>query len=128
MRNRAKCRLCNSIIESLTDKDFITCQCYEISISGGKDSFHAQANDFKNFLRIDDDDKEIEVTYQESANVKPLDNEEYPKPSKKEMIFMLEEMARNIEKLPPHAMLAPINHYDFCSLMILLSSLFRAED
>ena len=49
------------------------------------------------------------------------------KPTKKELIELLDEMVANIENLPPHAMILPINHYDFCSLMILLSSIFRKD-
>jgi hypothetical protein len=50
------------------------------------------------------------------------------KPKKKELIEMLDEMNANIEKLPPHALITPINHYDFSALLILLSAIFRAED
>jgi hypothetical protein len=53
--------------------------------------------------------------------------EESPKPTKKELIDMLDEMVINIEKLPQHAMMTPITHYDYCALMILLSSILKAE-
>ena len=52
---------------------------------------------------------------------------ESPKPTKPEMLEMLDEMIRRIEDLPPNALYAPINHADFCSLLILLSSILRAE-
>lgn len=52
--------------------------------------------------------------------------EEFKKPSKKELIDMLDEMNTNIEKLPPHALLTPINHYDFSALLILLSAIFKS--
>lgn len=57
---------------------------------------------------------------------KLMENER--KPNKKELIDMLDEMLANIEKLPPHALISAISHYDFCSLLILLSAIFKAED
>lgn len=52
---------------------------------------------------------------------------EYKKPSKKELIEMLDEMINNVEKLPLYAMTSPISHYDYASLLILLSALFKSE-
>lgn len=52
---------------------------------------------------------------------------ENAKPTKKELLDMIDEMAKNIENLPPHAMSLPINHYDFFSLLVLLSALFKNE-
>ncbi len=128
MRNRAKCKLCKAVIESLEENDMIRCSCGEIAITGGIYSYRAYAQDFNNFLRIDDEEKEIPVSFKEKKDVKPLDNEETPKPTKKDLLYMLDEMVKNIERLPAHAMITPINHYDFCSLIILLSSIFRTED
>lgn len=53
--------------------------------------------------------------------------EENHKPSKIELIDMLDEMNRNIEKLPLYAMSSPITHYDLSALLILLSAIFKAE-
>lgn len=52
---------------------------------------------------------------------------EIKKPNKKELIEMLDEMNKNIESLPPHALILPINHYDFSALLILLKALFEAD-
>ena len=49
------------------------------------------------------------------------------KPSKKDLLDMLKEMNNNIEKLPPHALITSISHYDFSALLILLTALFEAE-
>lgn len=49
------------------------------------------------------------------------------KPSKQELIEMLDEMNRNIERLPAHALIQSINHYDFSALLILLSAIFKAQ-
>ena len=46
---------------------------------------------------------------------------------KAELLSELEMMIKNIEGLPSHALILPINHYDFCSLLILLSALLRED-
>ncbi len=53
-------------------------------------------------------------------------NEE-PKINKKELLDMLEQMAKAYDNLPPGAMLTPISHYDFHSLLLLLVGLLRSE-
>ena len=53
--------------------------------------------------------------------------EEIPKPTKSELIEMIKEMNDNIEKLPPNALIMPINHYDFSALLILLYAIHKAE-
>lgn len=53
--------------------------------------------------------------------------EEITKPTKQELIEMLDEMNRNIERLPAHALIQSINHYDFSALLILLSAIFKAQ-
>ncbi len=47
--------------------------------------------------------------------------------TKKELLQMLEEMIKNIENLPPNAMLTPVNHYDLFSSLLLVLSIFRAN-
>lgn len=39
MRNRAKCRLCGTVIESRSVHDFQTCRCGAIYVDGGKEYF-----------------------------------------------------------------------------------------
>ena len=53
--------------------------------------------------------------------------EEEKKFSKKELLDMLEEQAKAYDRLPQGAMLAPVSHYDYHSLLVLLIALFRAE-
>lgn len=127
MRNRAKCKLCKSIIESFHSMDYVTCKCGEISVDAGE-ALKCYAKDFANFLRVDDEGNEIIVTIQESADVKPLCNpEEKKKPSRKELLDMLDNMIESIDSLPNNAMTTPINHYDFSSALILVSSILRAD-
>jgi hypothetical protein len=124
MRNRAKCKLCKEIIESFTIQDYISCKCDEISIWGGNVKLHCEANDWNNFLRVDDEGNEIVV------KIKSKEEIDIPssKPTKADLIGILDEMIKNVEDLPSQAMLAPITHYDYCSLLILLSSLFKSDE
>lgn len=124
MKNRAKCKLCQSIIESYHATDYVACACGHIAVDGG-DALKCYAKDWSNFLRLDADGNEIAVSAQSS--VKPLDMPT-TKPTRKELIEMLDEMARNIERLPQRAMLEPITHYDFVSALMLVSELFKSSD
>lgn len=47
---------------------------------------------------------------------------------KKELLEMLSEQINAYERLPQHALMTPITHYDLSSLMILMLAIFRAED
>lgn len=53
------------------------------------------------------------------------EQEEIKKPTKQELIYMLDEMIKNIENLPMGAMLQPITHYDHCALLLWLSAFVK---
>jgi hypothetical protein len=58
----------------------------------------------------------------------PVENElEGHKPTREEVLLMLKEMTASYQKLPQHAMYNFVNHADFCSLLLLLVSLFDSE-
>lgn len=141
MRNRAKCKLCETVIESIYRNDYVTCKCGEIAIDGGNQNLHCIANNWENFLRVDDNGNVIIpiIKLQEDNEEKKLqehiENKEQKqlipdtsKPSRKDCLDMLDEMIKSYESLPKVAMMTPISHYDFVSLMLLVSSIFRAED
>lgn len=117
MRNRAKCRKCEEIIESYHLADYVTCKCGEISIDGGSDKLSCAAKDWSNFLRVDDLGNEIIVKVTEK---------EPTTPTKKDLLNMLDEMIRKLEELPSVAMSMPITHYDHVSSLILLSAILRS--
>lgn len=123
MKNRAKCKLCNSVIESFHATDYVLCKCGEISVDGGE-ALRCAANDWSNFIRVDDKGNEILVKIMD--DVKQLDID--TKPTKKELLDMLERDIKAIEGLPQHAMLTPITHYDFCSSLMLLLAILRADE
>jgi hypothetical protein len=128
MKNRAKCKKCNSIIESFHSTDYVMCQCGEISVYEG-DALKCAAKDYSNFIRVDENGNEIIVkVVDRESNTNPDTIAQSPKPTRTDMLDMLDEMIRNVEKMPSHALQQPINHYDYLSLMLLLSSLLRARD
>jgi|ERR1051326_412342 hypothetical protein len=116
MRNRAKCKLCDSIIESLQEKDNCECRCGEISVMGGS-KMGCSAKNWNNFFRVDDNDNVIVPTIKERP----------PAPTRDDLINVLDEMIKRIEGMPQQAMVVSINHYDFVSLLMLLSSIFKLE-
>lgn len=126
MRNRAKCKLCQSVIESFHTWDHVTCNCGEISVDGGNEYLKCSAKDFKNFLRVDDNDNEIIVTVKEEPIEIPQ-SEISHKPSRKELLSMFDEMITSYENLPKHAMLSPVSNADLCSSLILINAILNAE-
>lgn len=124
MKNRAKCKLCGSIIESFHGQDDVHCKCGHIFVYGGN-SMQCGAIDWKNFLRVDDQGNEIIVTVKD--DVKLLDMP-LNKPDKKELFGMLNDMINNIENLPQHAATAPVTNYDLASSLLLISSILHAID
>lgn len=130
MRNRAKCKLCEDVIESKHRHDYITCSCGEISVDGGNDYMHARFNNPENFICIDDEGNEIIPKMKEEKEESPSQTENARpllKVPRDELLDILDEMVKRIGNLPQHASLAPITHADFASLLMLLSSIFRSD-
>jgi len=129
MRNRAKCKLCESIIESFHRHDYVKCKCEEIAIDGGRDYYKVIAKDFENFLRIDDEGNEIPIKVIDDESNKteiPVDSSIPKKPKKSEVVKVLKEMANSYENLPQNAMISAVTHYDLHSLVLILSSIVES--
>ena len=123
MKNRAKCKLCQSTIESFHDGDYVTCNCGHISVSAGL-SMECSAIDWGNFLRVDDLGNEIvPKVIDKNDDVKPLYNEN---PTREDKIKMLEEMIKSYENLPDHVLEAPISGYDLVSALLVISSILKS--
>lgn len=127
MKNRAKCKLCKSVLESFHRYDYVVCKCGEISISGGFDVLECSAKDFVNFLRVDDEGNEIIVTVKGAEQKEQAKENEAPKPSKKEKLEMLSNMVTSLENLPQVALNTPITHFDLYSHMLLVLSILQEE-
>jgi len=125
MKNRAKCKLCKKVIESFHEFDYVSCSCGEISISGGSYKYECYANDFSNFLRVDDENNEVIVKVENQIEMKK--DEFKAMPTREELLKVLDEMISNIENLPKHVMSSPISHYDLCSALILISSIMKTR-
>lgn len=124
MKNRAKCKLCHSIIESFHSTDYVMCKCGEIAVDGG-DGLKCYAKDWGNFLRVDDQGNEIIVKIEDTQSKSPLDGQF--KPTRKELLDMLQEMINNYERLPPEVLSSSPTNYDLVSSLMLLLSILRSE-
>jgi hypothetical protein len=109
MKNRAKCNLCNDILTPM-DNHIIKCKCGEICLDGINKIILCNTSD-DNYSELNDEVIENMQT----------------KPTRKEMIDILGEMAKNIESLPEAALSNPITHYDHLSLILLLSEILRSD-
>lgn len=49
------------------------------------------------------------------------------KPTKEDLIEMLDEMIKTYEGLPERAMMTAINHYDLLSFMYLVSAVVKSN-
>lgn len=130
MKNRAKCKLCDSIIESFHSYDRVACKCDEIMVDGGDAMYCGVKTSWDNFLRLDDKGNEIAVKYQDPHNKEGADDaaENAPKQiTREELIEMLDTLVKNFEHLPEHAKLGPVNHYDLVSFMLVISNILKKE-
>lgn len=47
--------------------------------------------------------------------------------NKKDILDAINEMVKKIEELPPQAMITAITHYDYYSLLLILSAMLRED-
>lgn len=126
MKNKAKCKLCESVIESFHVTDYVMCKCGEIAVDGGE-ALYCYAKNFENFIRVDDEGKEVSVSVKDNVLSQKTETET-PKRTKNEVLSTVKEMISQIESMPANAMTASLNHYDYLSLLLLLSSALELED
>ena len=131
MKNRAKCKLCHSIIESYHETDYVPCKCGHISVSGGL-KMECSALDWSNFLRVDDLGNEIVVQVIDSSNalIKPPitsnDKSDSIKPNREELLKMLDDLIESFENMPTKALNSNASLQDLHAILILMSSIFRS--
>lgn len=135
MKNRAKCKICQTIIQSFHSTDYQECSCGEIAVDKG-DAFICYANDFNNFLRVDDEGNEIIVKIiDKSAESAPSEHSESETenkphkapPTKQEIIKIIQGNIESVERLPEEAMNTYLTQYDYLSLLFLLLSIFKVD-
>lgn len=128
MKNRAKCKLCNEIIESLALHDYVTCKCGEIAVSGGSYHLYAYAKNFDNFLRVDDDENLVAVEYHEKKEDEKEEKQENAHTlSRQELIEELRSLRDIYKDLHSNEMFKPVTHSDLSSLIGLLYSILSSE-
>jgi len=125
MKNKAKCKLCNEIIESFHKTDIVSCKCGEITIEGGTQSYLAYAKNFANFLRIDDEEKEIPVKFIGKDEVVEVVSAPQ-KTSKTDLLDSLKHLIETYERLPEQVLRSPASQYDLYSVLLLVDELFRS--
>ena len=50
------------------------------------------------------------------------------KPKKTQLLDMLDEMIKSYDRLPQHALISPISHYDLLSALLLISEILKSDD
>ena len=126
MRNRAKCKLCKEAIESVANVDYVSCKCGEIAIDGGLGSFRCFANDFKNFMRLDDEGNEVMVKVLEKPNIEEkvsINEEKQPESSREKSIEMIDAMIKYYEELPVQALLGSPSNYDMKAMYLMMKQM-----
>lgn len=141
-KNRAKCKLCEEIIESKHSHDYVTCKCGEISIDGGPSTgdggscWRGRAKDYRNFLSIDNEGRVIGVTHIEDEPIKSIEEKEDNKELQEEVFIPLtraqkvDELKRlreYSEGLPPAAQYQFVTETDFQRLLLVLESILRED-
>lgn len=61
IENKAKCKLCDDVIESKGQWDFVTCKCGEISVDGGKNYLKRLFKNKKNLIEMSKCEEEDEL-------------------------------------------------------------------
>jgi len=120
MKNRAKCKLCETVIQSFHRNDYVPCKCGEISICGGDYVYECGAKNWINFLRVDDNGNEIITKLIEKMD-------DPPKMTKREIIDSFAEMVKNLENIPNEAKSTYINHYDLLAYMTVVLAALKAD-
>jgi len=110
MINRAKCKLCNDIIESWLPDEIVPCKCGAIAVCDGA-AMRMYPAGSPHFVRVDDRGNEIVVEYvttkdNEEDHQSPQDKES--KISTDEAIYALERSIEYNDSLPYHERYIPI--------------------
>lgn len=57
-----------------------------------------------------------------------MEQDNRPKPTRKDLLDSLTEHIKHIEAMPPNAMVTPITHYDYLSLLYFLQTSLVIQD
>ncbi len=120
MRNRAKCKLCGEVIESMHKHDYVVCKCGEIAVDGGQEYSRCVAAHKENFLKIDDEGNAVEIKH--AAPLKAPN-------ASSDVGFILEEVIKEAivetERVIEYDSNARVTQFDVLSLLYLLKELAK---
>jgi hypothetical protein len=124
MINRAKCKLCNKIIELKEIDGLESCDCGEIAFEYRNKGHIAICKRIENLVAIDDEGNEIVVTTVNESL--PTKNE--VKHNRNDLLKILDKMIKDYEELPQSAMSTYITQYDMMSALMLVSEIFKVKE
>lgn len=127
MNNRAKCKLCLCIIESLHSTDHVVCKCGEIELNGGEAMF-SRAKSYDNFLRVDDLGNELVVQYKEHPSKVGGEDTHDDEEECITIADRIEELHRMIESdlnLPEDAHIQRLTYADLMRYMMLIYDILK---
>ena len=125
MKNRAKCKLCASIIESHFEGDVVSCKCGEITVYDGA-AMRCEFANIENFLRVDDLGHEIQVRYEEKGaegNQNKDSDQSGHSATKEELIDAVEYAIENLNQMPIHH----VTSKDLADCMLMLIEILKRE-
>jgi hypothetical protein len=129
MRNRAKCKLCQSIIESFLPDEIIYCKCGEIAVCDGP-ALRMWPFGSPHFLRVDDVGNEIVVSHKEKDGESDGDkqtNRPNEHRSKADLIKDFENAIEYIDKAPNHEQYSFVTNAALCHYMKALVNILKRE-
>lgn len=124
MRNRAKCKLCGSVVESFLREDYVICKCGEIYVDGGQFAYLCGARDWGNFLRVDDEGVEI-VPKIEDKTMQKATNQVNTEISRDTLIEELGMLIDAIEGLPPMGRQTYVTQADLGAVLTVIKEILR---
>jgi len=99
------------------------CKCGNCGVEGGTEAYKLIWEDLSKIVRLEDDNTETPI----KGDAEPAPAMPPVKPSRKEIMDTIGMSIKAFENLPPNAMMAPVTHYDFLSLLITMHALFAEE-
>lgn len=106
--------------------DLVLCSCGEIFVDGG-DAMKCGANDWSNFLRLDEQGNEVIVKITEKEVMVKIP-EESAQTQLREALEALETLVEHYQELPAQALYAPVTHADLGVVLSLLSLIMRTRN
>lgn len=129
MINRAKCKLCQSIIVSELPNEIVYCKCGEIAVCDGP-AMRMWPVGNVNFLRVDDLGNEIIVSYKKEAAKSEEDKQnDDPKEciTKGDLIKSFEDALSYTENSPDHEQFSFVTNISLCHHLRALVNILKKD-